>query len=416
MTDLRTAHEEWLNHFENSSLSRALQAKHGQLRQALQAGDPARAWTIIASMHEICEQLHDPRQMAEMLLATGRAAFELGDYQRARMLLEESVAGYNGDRHPRAVARWMLGYVLWNISDQHENAIAAWNKSLDDFNWFYRQPFTRNGAWYQERFNEMQQALDESLDLDSLPPRLQPHVGLEEPLAAVDIEVGEQPAAPAPETGPAAPGPVDETPAPGLEPGEQPAVPIPETGPAAPVPEPEPGMPTPPPAHLPGRAPRIQPGFLEGFGVLGEGVITNPEGRPVGVDPHSDDEMLIEQVTIGEQAFGIFNPYRSGAALRLSNKDLRVVPVFGDSMNLAGIEEGDYALVRLQDTAQDGDIVIAQMGKEDTRGTLKRFKRERKDLVLLISESTQEYPAREFTPGDEDFTIRGKVMAIFKKQ
>ena len=50
-----------------------------------------------------------------------------------------------------------------------------------------------------------------------------------------------------------------------------------------------------------------------------------------------------------------------------------VLRVRGESMKNAGILEGDYVVVRPQDTAGDGEIVVALVGEE---ATVKRFFRE----------------------------------------
>lgn len=52
--------------------------------------------------------------------------------------------------------------------------------------------------------------------------------------------------------------------------------------------------------------------------------------------------------------------------------------VRGDSMIEAGILEGDYVVVRRQQTAQDGDIVVALAGEDEAaeEATVKRFFRE----------------------------------------
>src|ERR671922_336895 len=60
-----------------------------------------------------------------------------------------------------------------------------------------------------------------------------------------------------------------------------------------------------------------------------------------------------------------------------------VLRVSGDSMLDAGILEGDHVVVRRQDTARDGDIVVALIGEE---ATVKRFFRER-DHVRLQPEN-----------------------------
>ncbi len=56
----------------------------------------------------------------------------------------------------------------------------------------------------------------------------------------------------------------------------------------------------------------------------------------------------------------------------------------GDSMNEAGIEEGDMVLVRVQQTAQDGDRVVALI---DDEVTIKEFHR-KGDIVILQPRST----------------------------
>ena len=60
--------------------------------------------------------------------------------------------------------------------------------------------------------------------------------------------------------------------------------------------------------------------------------------------------------------------------------DAYVLRVRGDSMIEAHIADGDFVVIRPQETARDGDIVVAQV--EENAVTLKRFFRE-KDQVRL---------------------------------
>ena len=60
--------------------------------------------------------------------------------------------------------------------------------------------------------------------------------------------------------------------------------------------------------------------------------------------------------------------------------DAYVLRVRGDSMIEAHIADGDFVVIRPQETARDGDIVVAQV--EENAVTLKRFFRE-KDRVRL---------------------------------
>lgn len=83
--------------------------------------------------------------------------------------------------------------------------------------------------------------------------------------------------------------------------------------------------------------------------------------------------------------------------------------VKGDSMTGVGINNGDVALVRQADTAEDGDLVVAVV---DGEATLKRFLRRDGDLVLH-----PENPAyRDIViPRDADLHLSGVVVGIIRK-
>jgi repressor LexA len=79
--------------------------------------------------------------------------------------------------------------------------------------------------------------------------------------------------------------------------------------------------------------------------------------------------------------------------------------VKGDSMIDAGILEGDLVVVRRQDTAEDGDVVVALVGEE---ATVKRFFRE-KDHVRLQPENPTMEPIRT-----REVTILGRVVGLLR--
>ena len=83
-----------------------------------------------------------------------------------------------------------------------------------------------------------------------------------------------------------------------------------------------------------------------------------------------------------------------------------VLAVRGDSMVDAGILDGDYVVVRPQDTAADGEIVVALVGEE---ATVKRFFKE-PDHVRLQPENTTMEPIRT-----RDVSIVGRVVGVFRK-
>ena len=88
--------------------------------------------------------------------------------------------------------------------------------------------------------------------------------------------------------------------------------------------------------------------------------------------------------------------------------------VIGDSMNNI-IPNGGYALIKQQDTAENGDIVVAIVNG-DNEATLKRFKQLDNNFVMLEPDSTfNEYQPLIINLKDTEFKIIGKVIGDFKK-
>jgi repressor LexA len=82
-----------------------------------------------------------------------------------------------------------------------------------------------------------------------------------------------------------------------------------------------------------------------------------------------------------------------------------VLRVRGESMKDAGILEGDFVVVRPQETATDGEIVVALVGEE---ATVKRFFKE-PDHVRLQPENTTMEPIRS-----KDVRVLGRVVGVFR--
>jgi repressor LexA len=84
--------------------------------------------------------------------------------------------------------------------------------------------------------------------------------------------------------------------------------------------------------------------------------------------------------------------------------------VKGDSMIEAGILDGDYVVVRRQQTARDGDIVVALAGDDETadEATVKRFFRENGRIRLQPENAALSalYP--------DHVQILGKVTGVFR--
>jgi repressor LexA len=83
-----------------------------------------------------------------------------------------------------------------------------------------------------------------------------------------------------------------------------------------------------------------------------------------------------------------------------------VLRVKGDSMKDVGIFDGDHVVVRQQETARNGEIVVALV---DDEATVKRFFRER-DHVRLQPENAAVEPIRS-----RDAQVLGRVVGVFRR-
>jgi repressor LexA len=87
--------------------------------------------------------------------------------------------------------------------------------------------------------------------------------------------------------------------------------------------------------------------------------------------------------------------------------DAYVLKVRGDSMIEAHIQDGDFVVIRPQQTARNGDIVVAQV--EENAVTLKRFFKEQGRVRL--QPANEAYPP-QFYP---DVRIQGKLIGVIRR-
>lgn len=86
-----------------------------------------------------------------------------------------------------------------------------------------------------------------------------------------------------------------------------------------------------------------------------------------------------------------------------------ILKVTGDSMSGDHILPGDLVLVKDQDTAEDGDLVVVLVGDE---ATLKRFRRTGGTVTLMPS--NPEYQPIILTGAGDEIRILGKVRAVIR--
>lgn len=126
-------------------------------------------------------------------------------------------------------------------------------------------------------------------------------------------------------------------------------------------------------------------------------------GRVPAGEPLLATENIEGYLPIDPSMYGITNP-----------NDFFFLRVAGESMNKL-VKNGSYVLIRKQDYAEDGDVVVAIVNS-DEEATLKRFKELGNGFIALKPESSfDEYIDRIINLKDTSFKILGKVIGDFKK-
>ena len=117
---------------------------------------------------------------------------------------------------------------------------------------------------------------------------------------------------------------------------------------------------------------------------------------------------LVGQVAAGQPILAEENieDYVSVPAIAGGGDGEYVLRIRGDSMKNAGILEGDYVVVRKQESAKNGDIVVALVGEE---ATVKRFFKE-SDHVRLQPENETMEPIRT-----REARVIGRVVGVLRK-
>jgi repressor LexA len=93
----------------------------------------------------------------------------------------------------------------------------------------------------------------------------------------------------------------------------------------------------------------------------------------------------------------------------LSSGEHYALEVRGDSMIEAGILDGDTVIIKKQDTAESGDIVVALI--DDEEATLKRLRK--RGASVALEAANPAYETRIFGP--DRVNIQGKLISLVRK-
>lgn len=129
----------------------------------------------------------------------------------------------------------------------------------------------------------------------------------------------------------------------------------------------------------------------------------------IGIDENENKIPLLGVVTAGEPILAIeeatdYFPIPNG--LELEKGNLFMLTIRGNSMIEAGILDRDSVIVRKQDSASNGDIVIAMTDEDEA--TCKRLFKE-KDHIRLQPENETMDPIIL-----DDAKILGKVVSLYR--
>lgn len=147
---------------------------------------------------------------------------------------------------------------------------------------------------------------------------------------------------------------------------------------------------------------------------------TKPRAIKVRYDPSSREAVEAHRVRnvplVGDVAAGtgVLAQERVEEVFPLPETFTGTGPAFmlrvrGNSMIDAGILDGDYVVVRHQEDAENGDVVVA--GLPDEEATVKVFARKRGKVVLTPANATMEPMSFDA----DQVSIYGKVLTVLRR-
>ena len=137
--------------------------------------------------------------------------------------------------------------------------------------------------------------------------------------------------------------------------------------------------------------------------------LSSVRGLPV---PAND---VIEIPLHGRIAAGVPIEAFEGAAMLsvpaalLGQGEHYALEVAGDSMVEAGILDGDYALVKRQEVARDGEIVVALI--DEAEATLKYFRRE--GAMVRLDPANRAYDPQRYAPAQ--VRVQGMLAGLLRR-
>jgi hypothetical protein len=361
---------------------------------ALRTGRLAEAGPNVDSLVRYSQAFGDRFYQFEARLMFARLDYVTGQYQRSADGLEEAIELVQDHQPHKAIARWMQGCAYLQIQGGFEIGLAAWQRSLDEFHLLSLAPRLQPADWYRIRREEMRQAIQLVIDHHSLPDA----DGLT--LAAPDSDVANR----------RSPFSMD---------GQRTDQQAPKAGsgelerPSLPVSQAVNGAGT----VLPKRNLIIHTASRDDIQIRAGGPV------PLKIEMDMLSGIEVDHLIINQQPYSIHAMPGYGPIPELKQDEILPFRVTGDSMNRAGILEGDYVLLHIQSEATHNDIVAAEIagsdGEDEYNATLKRYQvyDEGRTIYFNSESDNPDHPERYFESVNQErpFRIIGVVIAVLKR-
>ena len=144
--------------------------------------------------------------------------------------------------------------------------------------------------------------------------------------------------------------------------------------------------------------------------------LPNIKQRPLDKKTEIMDNKIVELPIVGKIAAGLpIEAIESGEntfcvpKVLTRGSDSFILEVKGDSMIDAGINDGDFAIIKKQNTANNGDIAVALTNENEA--TLKRF-RKRGDTIALEA-ANESFETRIYSAGQ--INIQGILIGLIRR-
>ena len=156
--------------------------------------------------------------------------------------------------------------------------------------------------------------------------------------------------------------------------------------------------------------PKFSPSVVEGSFGKAKGIPSAPTG-PSAPDSRAVQVPVMGRIAAGTPISAIQNRSHSIAMSPdfLAGGEHYALEVRGDSMVDAGILDGDTVVIRRQDMANTGDIIVALI--DDDEATLKRFRR--RGTSIALEAANPAYETRVLGP--DRVKIQGKLVSLIRR-